>query len=84
MTKLKGKKEQLNIAVDAIRHQVVQPEHAIKVQKQLAFASGIFQKDVTVRTLLESVAEGVIVCDKDGVIVLINHRAGALFGLCQL
>ena len=36
--------------------------------------------DSTYRTLLENAAEGIIVVDRDGRIVLVNNRAGELFG----
>jgi len=80
MAGTKNKKGQLNAEVDRMRQHVEELEHALQVQKKLAFASGIFQRDITVRTLLESVAEGVIVCDQGGTIVFINKQAEKLFG----
>lgn len=76
----KGNTEDLHQKFDAMRQQVEQLEQALQIQKQIAYVSGIFQRDVTVRTLLESIAEGVIVCDQDGIIVLINKRSEKLFG----
>jgi PAS domain S-box-containing protein len=55
-------------------------EQELRIQRQIAFASGIFQEDVTVRTLLESLAEGVIVIDNSGTILLINTAAEKMFG----
>jgi PAS domain S-box-containing protein len=55
-------------------------EQELRIQRQIAFASGIFQGDVTVRTLLESLAEGVVVIDKSGTILLVNARAEQMFG----
>ena len=34
-------------------------EENLRIRQQIAFASGIFQGDITIRTLLESLAEGV-------------------------
>ena len=39
-----------------------------------------FEDDATVRTLLESLAEGVVVCDRHCTIVLINRRTEEMFG----
>ena len=54
-------------------------ENELNIQRQIAFASGIFQGDVTVRTLLESLAEGVVIIDKSGTILLVNSRAEQMF-----
>ena len=63
-----------------MRQQIIQLEQELNTQREVAFAAGIFQGDVTVRTLLESLAEGVIICDQGGRIILINRRAEELFG----
>jgi len=58
-------------------------EKESRIQRQIAFASGIFQGDVTIRTLLESLAEGVVVIDNTGTILLVNSRAGLMFGYAE-
>jgi PAS domain S-box-containing protein len=55
-------------------------ELALRIQRHVAFASGIFQQDVTVRTMLESLAEGVVIIDNSGTVLLINTRAEEMFG----
>jgi PAS domain-containing protein len=55
-------------------------EQELRIQRQVAFASGLFQGDVTVRTLLESLAEGVVIVDDSGTILLVNTRAEQMFG----
>ncbi|HEY7746636.1 MAG TPA: PAS domain S-box protein [Desulfuromonadales bacterium] len=55
-------------------------EQELRIQQQIAFASGLFQGDVTVRTLLESIAEGVVITDASGTILLVNARAEQMFG----
>lgn len=55
-------------------------EQELRIQRQIAFASGLFQGDVTVRTLLESLAEGVVIIDNSGTILLVNSRAEQMFG----
>ncbi len=52
----------------------------LKIQRQLAFAAGLFQEDLTVRTLLESLAEGVVVIDNSGTILQANNSAEKMFG----
>jgi PAS domain S-box-containing protein len=51
-----------------------------RVRQQVAFASGLFQGDVTIRTLLESLAEGVVIIDNAGTILLVNAFAEKMFG----
>jgi PAS domain S-box-containing protein len=55
-------------------------EQDLRILRQISFASGLFQGDVTVRTLLESLAEGVVIIDNSGTILLVNARAEQLFG----
>ncbi len=55
-------------------------EKELRTQRRIAFAAGLFQGDVTVRTLLESLGEGVVIIDNFGTIVLINSRAEQIFG----
>ncbi|MCB0210627.1 MAG: PAS domain S-box protein [Anaerolineae bacterium] len=80
MTSHKDNKKQLDSELNLVRRQVKQLEQELKAQKQIAFAAGIFQRDITVRTLLESLTEGLIICDESGMIVLINTRAEEIFG----
>jgi PAS domain-containing protein len=47
-------------------------EQELRIQRQIAFASDLFQGDVTIRTLLESLAEGVVIIDNSGTILLVN------------
>ena len=53
------------------------------IEQQIAFASGLFQADVTIRTLLESLAEGVVVINKLGTILLVNARSEQMFGYAR-
>lgn len=55
-------------------------ENEILVQKDIAFTAGILQGDITLKTLFESIAEAVIVVNKIGRIVMVNHRFEVLFG----
>ena len=55
-------------------------EQELRIQRQIAFASGIFQENITIRTLLESLAEGVVIIDNSGTILLVNTRAEEMFG----
>ena len=51
-----------------------------EIQKQIAFKSGQLQSDITVWSLLQSIAEGVVIVDAQGRILLINTRLDALLG----
>lgn len=55
-------------------------EAELKVRQQIAFTSGLFHGDITIRTLLESLAEGVVIIDNSGTILLANNYAGEMFG----
>ncbi len=57
-----------------------QHEQELRIQRQVAFASGLFQGDVTIRTFLESLAEGVVIIDNHGTVLLVNARAEEMFG----
>jgi PAS domain S-box-containing protein len=58
----------------------VRVEQDSRIHRQIAFASGIFQNDITIRTLLESLPEGVVIIDSSGTILLTNARANQMFG----
>jgi len=52
----------------------------VDAQQQIAFAAGHFQANPTVRILLESLAEAVVIVDQKGRIVLFNRQAVRMFG----
>jgi PAS domain S-box-containing protein len=52
----------------------------LEIQGRVAFAAGLFQGDITIRTMLESLAEAVVIIDDTGTIVLANHQTEELFG----
>jgi len=55
-------------------------ELKLRILRQIAFAAGVFQGDITIRTLLESLAEGIVIIDNSGTILLVNSRAEQMFG----
>ncbi|HEY3307436.1 MAG TPA: PAS domain S-box protein [Desulfuromonadaceae bacterium] len=62
------------------RQEEARQEQELRIQQQIAFASELFQGDVTIRRLLESLAQGVVVVDNSGTILLINTQAEIIFG----
>ena len=66
--------------IEEMQEQISEAEQELDAQQQIAFAVGVFQANVTVRTLLESLAEGVVIVDRKGRILLFNHQAEELFG----
>jgi PAS domain S-box-containing protein len=55
-------------------------EEEFNLQQQIAFISGLFQGDTTVRTLLESLVGGVVIINSSGMILLINENITKIFG----
>jgi PAS domain S-box-containing protein len=55
----------------------------LRIQRQIGFVAGLFQEDVTTRTLLESLAEGCVIIDTTGTILLINGCAEQMFGYAK-
>jgi PAS domain S-box-containing protein len=55
-------------------------EQELNIWRRIAFASGLFQGDVTARTLLESLPVGCVILDDTGTILLINNCTEQMFG----
>jgi len=60
-----------------------QMKQEINLQKNIAYTAGMLQSDVTIRTLLECLAEGIVIVNSDCRIVLINKPMERLFGYSQ-
>lgn len=58
----------------------VEKETESIAQQLAAFASGLYQPDVTISTFLDSLAEAVIVVNKFGTVLFVNARTEAMFG----
>ncbi len=52
----------------------------LEVQKRIAYTAGLLQGDVTIKTLIGSLAEGVVFINESGRIILINGRLSELTG----
>ncbi len=50
------------------------------IQRQIAFATDLFYGDARMRTLLESLAEGIVIIDSSRTILLVNAAAENMFG----
>jgi len=68
------------MSVSDLEPEKTRREQELRIQRQIAFASGLFQGDVTIRTLLESLSEGVVIIDSSGTILLVNTHAEQMFG----
>jgi PAS domain S-box-containing protein len=55
-------------------------ERESRIQRLIAFDSGLFQSDITLLTFLESLAEGLVIIDNSGTILFVNNRAQQMFG----
>ncbi len=52
----------------------------IESLRKISYTAGLLHGDITIRTLLESLAEGVVVIDTSGRIISINQRMEKMFG----
>lgn len=64
----------------ALRQQIAQLEAKLALEQPITATEGKSRGDFTIRTLLESLAEGIIVIDRMGAIVLVNKRTAEIFG----
>lgn len=69
--------------IEAMRQAIASLQETLDVQRRVSYAAGLFQSEVTVRTLIGSLAEGLIVIDRDQRIVLINEQASELLGYAR-
>lgn len=69
--------------VAELRQQVAQLQEMLKIQRRVAFATGLFEGEVTVRTLIGSLAEGFVVTDDEQRIILVNQRLEEMFGYAR-
>jgi PAS domain S-box-containing protein len=52
----------------------------LEIQKRIAYTAGLLQGDITIKTLIRSLAEGVVFINGSGRIILINDRLAELTG----
>lgn len=67
-------------SLNNLQGQVESLERQLEIQRRISFAAGLFQGNVTVRTLIESFAEAFLVVDESGTIILTNQRFDKIFG----
>lgn len=68
------------MADDDLLEEKIRLERELNIQRLIGFVSGLFQEELTVRTLMESLAQGVVVISADRNILLLNERAEQMFG----
>ena len=65
------------------RQEEAPQEQKSGIKQRIAFVSGLFQEDLTLRRLLESLAQGVVVVDSSGAILFANTQAETMFGYAK-
>lgn len=60
--------------------EIIEPKSNLNIQQKVAVAADFFQSDDTIRTLLESLAEGVVIIDSTATILSVNRQVERLFG----
>src|SRR5574343_1472712 len=59
-------------------------EQEADLQKRIAYQSGMLQSDITVWTLLQSIAESVVIVNEAGRILLVNKRLEGILGYSSM
>ncbi len=75
-----NEREEFHSELNNTHPQTLRPEQDLEEERKVALAAKVFQEDITVHTLLESLAEAVIISDTQGTIIFINRRAKEMFG----
>jgi PAS domain S-box-containing protein len=78
-----NKKSRARNEIAELRQQLAQMQKALDIRQRVAFAAGWFEGEVTVRTLIGSLAEGFIVVDDAQRIILVNRRLEDMFGYAR-
>lgn len=55
-------------------------KNELEIQKRIAYVAGILHGDITIKTLLESLSEGVVIVNELGRIILINDKLKEMTG----
>lgn len=66
--------------ISSLRKKVNRLEKVLEIQQRFAMLSGFLDDNISVKSFLDQLAEGLILVDSEGLIVLANHRAGELLG----
>jgi PAS domain S-box-containing protein len=69
--------------VAEMRQQLARLQKALDIRQRVAFAAGLFEGEVTLRTLIGSLAEGFVVIDDEQRIILVNQRLEEMFGYAR-
>lgn len=63
-----------------LHEQLERAEEEAALRERIAFTAGLFQSNFTVHSLLESLADGVVIVDFQSRILLLNPKAEEIFG----
>ena len=66
--------------ISRMQQEISELQTTLRIQQRVAYAAGLFQGEVTVRTLIESLAEGLLLVDTEQRIILVNRRLEEMFG----
>ena len=69
--------------ISRMQQELAELHTSLRIQQRVAYAAGLFQGEVTVRTLIESLAEGLLLVDTEQRIILVNHRLEEMFGYAE-
>jgi len=66
-----------------ISEEILNLRRELETQRQIGYATGLFQEDITIHALMESLCQGVIIINHQGAILLINKAAESIFGFSR-
>jgi PAS domain S-box-containing protein len=69
--------------ISRMQQEIAELQTTLRIRQRVAYAAGLFQGEVNVRTLIESLAEGLLLVDTEQRIILVNHRLEEMFGYAE-
>jgi PAS domain S-box-containing protein len=69
--------------IGRMQQEIAELQTSLRIQQRVAYAAGLFKGEVTVRTLIGSLAEGLLIIDAEQRIILVNQRLEEIFGYAE-
>jgi len=80
MTEPVGEESTAEDEIRRTQQAILDLQESLRMQHRIAYVAELFQGELTIRTLIGSFAEGLLIVDVDQRIILVNPRLEELFG----